>query len=90
MDCKSNQYLKNKKADHSFSIPDIGCCIVYAGLYKSEACLVPYQCFRAINYNFLPFFRQDLLSLHDLNKWSRGRVARQRSAKPCTAVRIRP
>ncbi len=23
-------------------------------------------------------------------KWSRGRVARQRSAKPCTAVRIRP
>ena len=25
-----------------------------------------------------------------LKRWSRGRVARQRSAKPCTAVRIRP
>lgn len=34
------------------------------------------------------FFGKSFLNLHTI-KWSCGRVARQRSAKPFTAVRIR-
>ncbi len=33
---------------------------------------------------------KNLMYICPPQKWSRGRVARQRSAKPCTAVRIRP